>query len=246
MNPVINDEQQRLVAVRRFEKFEFNLNKSLNGILQLAAYIYETPVAFITLIDEQHQLFKVNRGFDVIVMPRNTSFCTHAITQDSAMIVNDAFLDERFANNPLVLNAPNIRFYAGAPLATKDGLNVGTLCVMDTTAKQVSDDKKELLDVLAKQAINLMELEVMYTLLNEKVEQIEIRNKVLMNIANVQSHEFRAPLCNIMSIMELIKDDNYESSKEYMLMMEDAVKKLDEKIHLVVQSTEVAQSTSAH
>ena len=239
----INGERERLGAVKRFEAFDFDLNKNLQGILKLATEIYETPAAFITLIDEHDQLFKVTKGFDVQKMPRDTSFCTHAIMSDEVMIVGDAYNDERFANNPLVKSTPNIRFYAGAPLATNDGHNIGTLCVMGTEAKEVSDDKRQLMKILAQQAIHMMELELMYKIVNEKMLQIEQQNNVLMDIAFIQSHEFRGPLCTIMGLMNLIKEDEYQSPREYLQLMEEAVGKLDDKIKIVVQSTEMVKST---
>ena len=236
-------ETERLNAVKRFEIFDFDLNENLQGILKLAADIYETPVAFITLIDEHDQWFKVNKGFEVFRMPRNTSFCTHAIMQQEVMIVPDAREDARFINNPLVSKAPNIRFYAGAPLATNDGNNIGTLCVMDVNTKMIPEHKRVFLEILAKQSIHLMELELTYKLLNEKMQHIEVQNKVLMDIAFIQSHEFRGPVASIMGIMNLIKEEEYESPKEYLLLMEEAVQKLDEKIHIVVKSTEVVKET---
>ncbi|MCD6013071.1 MAG: sensory histidine kinase AtoS [Flavipsychrobacter sp.] len=242
MAGVAYTEAERLNSVKRFRDFNFNLNKNLDGILQLATEIYETPVAFITLIDDQEQIFVVNRGFEVAKMPRATSFCTEAIKQQEVMVVSDAFEDDRFADNPLVKNVPNIRFYAGAPLATYEGLNIGTLCVMDVNQKEVSETKKQLLDVLAKQAIHLMELELTYKLLNEKMNQVELQNKALKDIAFIQSHEFRGPLSTIMGLMNIIKDEDYASPKEHLVVMEGYIAKLDEKIIKVVQSTEVAKS----
>jgi len=236
-------EKERLNAVKRFDRFDFDLNKNLHGILDLASYIYETPVAFITLIDERDQLFKVTKGFNVSLMPRETSFCHHTIMHESVMIVSDALNDERFANNPLVKNAPNIRFYAGAPLATNDGQNIGTLCLLDTVVKQIPEEKRQLLDILSKQAINIMELEVTYKLLNEKMNHIEFQNNLLVDIAFIQSHEFRGPLSTIMGLMNVIKEDEYRSPKDYLVMMETAVHKLDEKVRLVVESTEVVKKT---
>ena len=232
-----SNEAQRLHAVKQFIDFDFDLNKNLKGLLKLATEIYETPVAFLTLIDEQNQWFKVRRGFDVFKMPRSTSFCTHAIRNNVVMVVPDALKDERFVNNPLVTDAPNIRFYAGAPLATSDGNNIGTLCVMDTKTREVPEKKRVMLEILAKQAIHLMEMDMTYKLLNEKMELIEHQNKVLMDIAFIQSHEFRGPLTTIMGLMNLIKMDEYENPMEYLLMMEESISKLDEKIHLVVNST---------
>jgi GAF domain-containing protein len=235
------NETNRLLAVRRFANFNFDLDKNLQGILKLATEIYETPVAFITLLDEHEQWFKVNRGFEVKTMPRDTSFCTHVIMDKDVMVIPDALTDKRFANNPLVDQAPHIRFYAGAPLATNDGHNIGTLCVMDTLVKEIPEDKKQLLGILAQQATHLMELELTYKLLSEKMTQVDTQNKVLMDIAFIQSHEFRGPLTSIMGIMNIIKEDDLQSPGEYLLMMEEAVNKLDEKIHIVVRSTEIAK-----
>jgi GAF domain-containing protein len=237
-----SQEEERINAVRRFEQFDFDLSKNLQGILKLAADIYGTPVAFITLIDETTQWFKVTRGFEVQQMPRDTSFCTHTIMSNDVMVVNDAVKDARFADNPLVKNIPNIRFYAGAPLSTNEGLNIGTLCVMDTEAKEMPEHKREQLQILAQQAIHLMQLELTYKLLNEKMLQVEQQNTALQDIAFIQSHEFRGPLATIMGLMNIIKDEDYHQPKEYLLMMEDAVSKLDEKIHMVVRSTEMVQS----
>jgi GAF domain-containing protein len=234
---MINRETERINAVKRFEKFDFDLDKNLHGILRLATDIYESPAAFITLMDEHDQWFKVNRGFDVLHMSRETSFCTHTIKETKAMIVCDTQKDKRFANNPFVNKAPNIRFYAGASLCTYDGNNIGTICVMDTIPKEIPENKRQLLEILAKQAIHMMELELTYKLLNEKMEQVEQQNKTLTDIAHIQSHEFRGPLTTIMGLMNIIKDNKYESPKEYLLMMETAVTALDDKIHKIVDST---------
>ncbi len=236
-------ESERLAAVRRFDRFRFDMNKNLQNILQLAAYLYSTPVAFLTLIDEHTQHFKVNLGFEVSVMPRETSFCTRVVADNAVMVVPDARQDERFADNPLVICPPNIAFYAGAPLSTHDHFGIGTLCVMDVIPKQVDDKKKQMLEILAHQAINIMELETTYKLLNEKMNEIEMRNSVLRDIAHIQSHEFRGPLSTIMGVMNAIREEDYDSPREYLQMLDDAVKRLDEKIHVIVQSTQLARSS---
>jgi GAF domain-containing protein len=234
-------EIKRLNDVKRFRIFDFDLNKNLQGILKLAADIYESPAAFITLIDNHDQWFKVKHGFEVSRMPRKTSFCTHTIDHHQTLVVSDAHKDERFADNPFVKEVPNIRFYAGAPLATYDGNNIGTLCVMDVRPKAISQEKKTHLEILAKQAIHLMELELTYKLLNEKMRQIEQQNTALMDIAFIQSHEFRGPLSTLIGLMNVIKEEDYVNPKEYLIMMESVIDKLDEKIHIVVKSTEIAK-----
>ena len=103
----------------------------LQDIVDLASQMTGVPVAFITLIDKEIQWITVKHGYPIDQMPRNTSFCTHAIQQDDVMVVPDAALDDRFKSNLLVTHAPLVRYYAGISLKGAEGHNVGTLCVMD-------------------------------------------------------------------------------------------------------------------
>ena len=233
------NEIERLQAVRRFDNYDFNLNAGLEDILTLAADICDTPVAFITLIDEHSQWFKVCKGLEVFSMPRIDSFCTYTIMDSKVMVVPDPMADDRFKNIPLVVQEPHIRFYAGAPLASGSGQNVGSLCVFDAKSKELPENKQLLLGMLAKQAMHLMELEMSIEEVNQQREQIARQNSALVEIAFTQSHEFRGPLSTIMGFMNIIKDDDYESPKDHLILMEQAVNKLDEKIHLVVQSTQM-------
>ena len=237
-----SSEIERLKAVRKYDNYNFNLNTGLEDILALAAEICETPVAFITLVDADTQWFKVAHGLEVFQMPSNTSFCQYTIVDSDVMVVPDPTKDERFANIPLVVNQPHIRFYAGAPLATNEGYNIGTLCVFEDHSKNLSESKQQMLGKLAKQAIHLMELELCLKLLGERAEHIEKQNTALREIAFTQSHEFRGPLSTVLGFMNIIKDNDYEDSKDYLIMMEEAVKKLDEKIHLVMKSTEMVNT----
>ncbi len=235
-------ETERLCEVKRFEQYDFDLDSSLHGVLKLAADIYQAPAAFVTLIDEHNQWYKVNHGFDVLQMPRATSFCTHTIMQDRTLVIPDAAADDRFAHNPFIANAPHVRFYAGAPLASYQKQNVGTLCVMDVAPKIISENQMVLLEILARQAVHLMELQLTYKVLEEKMQQVARQNQSLMDIAFIQSHEFRGPLSTVMGIMNMIKEDDYKSPREHFEMLEEAVNKLDDRIHVVVKSTEIAKA----
>jgi GAF domain-containing protein len=239
---MVTQEIERLKAVKRFENFDFALHNGLQGLLEIAADIYETPAAFITLIDDDDQFFKVSHGFQVLRMPRETSFCTHTILLHEPMIVCDALKDNRFANSPLVRDAPNIRFYAGAALSDYDGQNIGTLCVMDNKPKQISEDKKQLLPILAKQAIHLMELEINYNSISSKLRQSIQQNTALKEIAFIQSYEFRQPLGKIKGLIHTIKENHYRDLEGPLQMIEDAVNKLDKKIEEVEQSTELVRN----
>src|ERR1700744_38983 len=128
----MDNEHYRLNAVNRFKQLDDDIQNDLNAVVNLAAQICKTPVSLITLLDEDKQWFKAHKGIDIDCTDREVAFCNYTIKQDDLLIVADATKDERFANNPLVVGEPFIRFYAGAPLVTKDGFSVGSLCVVDT------------------------------------------------------------------------------------------------------------------
>ncbi len=131
---------------------------ALDAIVALAARICDAPIALISLVDDQRQWFKSRIGFGPQETPRDVSFCGHAILQPGLFVVPDATRDERFAHNPLVVEAPHIRSYAGAPLITPDGDAIGTLCVMDTKPHELAPDQRDTLQMLSVQVMAQLEL----------------------------------------------------------------------------------------
>jgi PAS domain S-box-containing protein len=164
-------EWERLQAVNRFVNLEFSKEEELQEIVELAAAICGTPTALITLIDENTQHIKFKKGFDRFTTTREESFCSYHLDQPEVMIVPDAQLDARFADNPLVTGSPNIRFYAGAPISTSDGQSLGSLCVIDQEPRTLTGMQQQMLEILSRQVIHLLEFEASLSILKEQVIQ---------------------------------------------------------------------------
>jgi PAS domain S-box-containing protein len=152
-------EQNRLKAVNRFKQLDANISKDLNDIANLAAQICNTPVALVTLLDEDTQWFKASVGADVTCTAREPSFCNHTIKQDGILIIPDTTRDKRFRHNSMVISDKHVKFYAGIKLITKDGFAVGSLCVIDFESRELDKNQQNSLVVLSRQVINLMELQ---------------------------------------------------------------------------------------
>ncbi|MGE6690086.1 PAS domain S-box protein [Stutzerimonas stutzeri] len=150
-------ELSRLAALLRYEILDTPEESIFDDFTELAAQICDTPIALISLVDDRRQWFKSRVGLDVCETPREISFCTHTILGEAIFEVPDTLQDARFSANPLVIGDPKIRFYAGAPLTSPDGYNLGTLCVIDRRPRQLSAGQRETLERLARQVIRLFE-----------------------------------------------------------------------------------------
>lgn len=151
-------EEDRLEALRLYRILNTEAEKSFDDLARLASLICGSPISLVSLVDEGRQWFKARVGMGPTETSRDVAFCAHAILEREVMVVPDAMADARFADNPLVLAEPHIRFYAGAPLITPDGLPVGTLCVFDRVPRRVTPEQVQALEVLRDAVVAQLEL----------------------------------------------------------------------------------------
>ena len=134
--PIPLNETQRLLRIRELCVLEDTSDDVFDEIVAMTAAFFETPIALISIVDEHRQWFRARVGLNARETPRNVSFCAYTILSDTLFEIPDATLDQRFVNNSLVTGHPDIRYYAGAPLITDDGIALGSLCVIDTKPRE--------------------------------------------------------------------------------------------------------------
>src|ERR1700761_8949438 len=156
--PKPQNEAQRLDTLRSYKILDTKPEEGFDDLTRIASQICDTPMAIVSLVDDERQWFKSTVGIDGSETSRELAFCAHAILQDQVFEVPDAHRDIRFHDNALVTGAPHLRFYAGAPLQTPDGHALGKLCVLDRTPRNLSDGQKEARAALARKAMAQMEL----------------------------------------------------------------------------------------
>lgn len=171
------NEAARLEVLRQFNVLDTEAEESFDDITRLAAYICQTPIAVISLVDSDRQWFKSRIGLSVSETARDISFCAHAIQQPGPFIVRDALTDERFKENPLVISDPHIRFYAGSPLASVEGFRIGTLCVIDRYPRELNEEQVAALRLLSHQVMTQLELRRSVRSLEHALEEEKKKTK---------------------------------------------------------------------
>lgn len=196
------NETQRLETLRGYEILDTEPEAAFDDLTFLASYLCETPVALISLVDADRQWFKSKVGVSVVETSRDIAFCASAILQPDLFIVPDASQDERFADNPLVVAHPKIRFYAGAPLMTQ-GQALGTLCVVDRVPRELHPEQMDALRALSRQVVAQLDLrrnlkrlkEVLKTRDRVEAEKERTLRELQTALANIRTLEGLLPIC---------------------------------------------------
>ncbi|ARV05522.1 histidine kinase [Polaribacter sp. SA4-10] len=206
--PIPDNENERIEALKRYQVLDTISEKEYDDITRIASEICETPIALVSLVDTKRQWFKSHHGLDATETPRNVAFCAHAInTPDELFIIPDTSKDERFKDNPLSTGNPNVIFYAGAPLNTKEGFSLGTLCVIDNKPRTLTDGQKESLKSLSSLVISQFETRLRNRQLSEANNENLRLNKQLSEFAYRLTHDIKSAISGIKFLSEIIVED---------------------------------------
>lgn len=221
---VPENEEARLEKLESYQILDTLPERDFDDLTALAAFICNSPIALISLVDEKRQWFKSPFGLNAKETSREISFCGHVVAEEEMLIVPDATQDHRFFDNPLVTGDPNIRFYAGAPLVAPGSLFLGTLCVIDDKTRQISEEQITMLNALARQVVSQFELRLNIEKLKRVQQELEAsaqserdsnRAKTLF-LANM-THEIRTPLNGVTGMVELLANTPVSArQKEYL------------------------------
>lgn len=178
------DESDRLVALDRYHILDTLPEQVYDDLTQLAADICGTPIALISLVDRDRQWFKSRVGLNATETPRDISFCGHAVAAKATLNIPDASQDPRFADNPLVTNDPNIRFYAGVPLITHDYYALGTLCAIDSQPHNLTEAQIRQLEALSRLVVNQLELRLNRNSTESQLDAVLSLKQAILDNAN--------------------------------------------------------------
>ena len=179
MAPTPDNEAARLEALRRYRLLDTAPEAAFDDIAALAAYVCQTPIALVVLLDEKRQWFKSRHGLGVTETPREYAFCAYTILTDRPMIVEDAMADARFVDNPLVTGEPLIRFYAAVPLIDPGGHALGTLCAIDRQPRSLAAGQIDALSRLGRQVSDQMELRFVAASLADALDNVRVLSGLL-------------------------------------------------------------------
>ena len=195
--PLHPQENKRISVLNSYEILDSEAEIVFDDLTQLASAICGTQISLISLVDENRQWFKSKVGIDAEQTDRSVAFCSHAILGKDVFEVPNALNDSRFSDNPLVEGFPSIRFYAGAPLITDEGVPLGTLCVIDQEPKKLTADQEKALEILSRQVVGQLDLR-----LNARKKERAAKEQEKMFAA--LAHDLRSPFNSILGFSKLL------------------------------------------
>ncbi len=209
--PIPKNESVRLQDLQDSGLLDTPQEAEFDEIVQFASMLCDMPISLISLVDANRQWFKAKVGLEDNETHRDFSFCAHAILQEDLFEVHDTLQDSRFWDNPLVLENPEIRFYAGMPLVTSAGNRLGTLCVIDREPRELNEEQKFGLKVLANNVIKIAELRV-------KNKDLYFATENQKRIISILAHDVRNPLASIKNIIEMERDATIDAEDAAEMM----------------------------
>ena len=202
--PIPANEKDRVNRLTLYRILDTPPEEAFDRVTRIVAETIGVPIALISLIDSERQWFKSKYGLDTTCASRDAGFCAYTILTDGLLEIEDARLDPRFADNPMVVDDPSIRFYAGAPLKAPGGLNIGTLCALDRRPRRLTDKQRQLLSDLADIVIDELELRAALRRAMSEVAA-EIKKRAIENeFISLVTHELRTPLTSIRGSLALL------------------------------------------
>jgi len=237
--PVLStiNKESRLAALSSYNILDTGEEKDFDDLTTLASAICQTPIAFISLIDNKREWFKSRQGIAETETPAELSFSAFTIASDNdIMIVEDLSRDERFVENPLVKANNSITFYAGVPLVNDDGFALGSLCVIDQKQKKLTDEQRAALKIIATQVVDKLELRKKAQALEKIHQELLDSNLVIKKFAAMAAHDIKNPLSTILLSAQALQtrvgdlgdknltkliDINVGSTKQLIAMLDD-------------------------
>jgi signal transduction histidine kinase len=196
--PVPSNEAQRLASLRDYGILDTPAEPRYDDLVKIAAAICGAPIAMVSLVDAERQWFKARVGIGFDSTSRDDAFCGHAILGPELFEIPDATLDARFTDNPLVTGSLGVRMYAGVPLVDDQRCALGTLCVMDTAPRRLTEAQREALTALAKQVMELMEAQ-------RNVRRLRELSRQKAEFLRVASHDLKNPIQAILGAAEVLE-----------------------------------------
>ena len=233
--PLPSNESERLATLQSYHILDTLPEQEYDDIVAIASHICDTPIALVSIVDANRQWFKARVGVDVDQTDRDAAFCAHAILNETEVLdVPDATEDPRFADNPLVTGEPHIRFYAGSPLVTPDGVALGTLCVIDSQRRELTTVQKKSLRALGRQVTALLELRRRTNHLEFYRKELERSNRELQEFAYIASHDLKEPLRGISNLADFLVEDHGDELSEEATDRIQSVKRLTDRMQTLI------------